>query len=262
VALRLLPRRLRRDLMALYGFARLVDDLGDGADEGRLAALAEAERELALAYAGRATHPLLRALEPVLREHHLPPAPFLRLIDAGRREEDGIRIGTRADLMELCALSANPVGELVLRVLGRATPENVALSDALCSGLQLVEHVQDATEDAARGRTYLPAEDLARSGCAPSDLGRAPTPEPVRCLLAYEAERARELLRAGAALLPRLSGAGRLAVTGFAAGGLAALRALERANFDVAAGAPRPRRRDVVLAGLRLLLFPPPGEDA
>ncbi len=106
VALRLLPRELRRDLLALYGFARLADTLGDEAEGDREALLDALETELDLAFEGRATHPLLRRLEPTLRSHSLPARPFRRLVEANRRDQRVQRYPSFAELRGYCALSA------------------------------------------------------------------------------------------------------------------------------------------------------------
>jgi len=254
VALRVLPRALRRDLAALYGFARLVDDIGDEAPGDRLAALDAVEAELAAAFAGRSTHPILRALEPTLRAHALPAEPFLDLVEANRRDQRVARVGTWEGLLEYCALSANPVGRLVLRVFGAATPERDALSDAICTALQVIEHCQDVVEDAARGRVYLPAEDLARFGCGESELVQAPASPALRGVVAFEIDRARALLLQGEPLLGALRGWARLAVAGFTAGGFAACDAIERADFDVASATRRAGKLARVAWLLRLLV--------
>lgn len=253
VALRVLPRARRRDLMALYGFARLVDDIGDEAPGDRLAALDAVERELARAFAGTAQHPILRALEPTLAAHRLSERPFLDLIEANRRDQRVARMESWDDLLGYCALSANPVGRLVLAVFDAATPAREAWSDAICSALQVVEHCQDVAEDAARGRVYLPREDLARFACSDAELVRAPASRALRNVVAHEIARARALLAAGEPLLGELRGFARLAVTGFAAGGYAACDALQRADFDVTSATVRPRK-SVQLAWL-LRLF-------
>ena len=174
VASRVLPRRVREHLLALYGFARLVDELGDavaaGADGAggpadKLAALDWLEGEVERAYAGGARHPLLVRLQGTVRECALPREPFLRLIEANRVDQRVARYDTWEQLLGYCHLSADPVGELVLGVFGAATPERVALSDRICTALQLAEHWQDVAEDLRAGRIYLPAEDLARFGC-------------------------------------------------------------------------------------------------
>jgi squalene synthase HpnC len=253
VAPRWLPRALRRDLLAIYGFARLADQLGDDVPGDRLTWLAELEAELDRALAGRARLPLLAELGATARAHRLPRAPFLRLIEANRRDQRVRRYATWRELEDYCALSANPVGHLVLALFGAATPERIALSDAICTALQLVEHCQDVREDHARGRVYLPADERARFGVEEAELGRAPASEALRELLAFEAERARALLRRGEALLPTLPPLARACVAGYAAGGHAALDALARSRFDPCSRPCAPRRRDRARHAARLL---------
>jgi squalene synthase HpnC len=256
VASRVLPRRQRRQLLAVYGFARLVDELGDSASaaEQRLAALDWLERELDRAFRGEAGHPLLIRLGATARECSLARDPFLRLIEANRVDQRVTRYETWTQLRDYCALSADPVGEIVLDIFGLATPPRVALSDSICTALQLTEHCQDVAEDLARGRVYLPAEDLRRFGCDEAELAGAHASEPLREVLAFEVARARALLADGAPLLAQLRGRPRLAVAAFAAGGHAALDAIERARYDVLAGppsAPRLRRLAALWPTLR-----------
>src|ERR1700722_12300325 len=120
VASRVLGAELRAHLLALYGFARLVDELGDCAPGDRLAALDWLESELDRAYAGTAGHPLLARLTPTLRECALPREPFVRLIEANRLDQRKSRYETWGELRDYCSLSANPVGELVLGVFGQS----------------------------------------------------------------------------------------------------------------------------------------------
>jgi squalene synthase HpnC len=253
VASRFLPRRTRGHLLAVYGFARLVDELGDSAPGDRLAALDWLEAELVRAYkgpagAGAPEHPLLRRLALTVRECSLPREPFLRLIAANRADQQTTQYETWEQLRAYCALSADPVGELVLGIFGRATPARVALSDSICTALQLAEHCQDVAEDYAAGRVYLPGEDMARFGCTLAELdpgGRARSAraaEPLRAVLAFEVARARALLDDGAPLVRELQGRERLAVAAFLAGGRAALDAIERARYEVLGGAPRAGR--------------------
>ncbi len=114
------------------------------------------------------------------------------------------RYETFDELLDYCRLSANPVGELVLGVFGAATPDRVDLSDRICTALQIVEHLQDITEDYARGRVYVPREDLVRFGCDDRDLTGEPTAAR-RALISFEAARARSLLSAGAPLARTLA---------------------------------------------------------
>jgi len=242
VASRLLPRRMRSHLLALYGFARLVDDAGDETPGDRLALLDEIESDLQRLWDGGPRHPLIVGLAPTVSACALTIDPFRRLIEAGRRDQVVHRYETFDELIGYCALSANPVGELVLAVLGAVTPERLRYSDEICSGLQLVEHWQDVAEDYHRGRIYLPAEDRERFGVAESDLA-APAPTPAFAgLMAFELARARRLLDEGAPLIRTLRGPGAFAVAAFVAGGRSALTAIERADYDVLGAAPRPRR--------------------
>lgn len=243
VASRFLPRRERSHMLALYGFARLVDDAGDEAAGDRLELLDWLDDELEKVYRGCPTHPLMRRLAPTVRECRIPAEPFRRLIDANRQDQRVTIYETIDDLLGYCELSANPVGHLVLHVFGTATPERVRLSDAICSGLQLTEHWQDVAEDAARGRIYLPAADMRRFGCAEADLAGPPTSARLRALIAFEVDRARALLDDGLPLVRTLRGRPALAVAAFVAGGRAALDAIERADHDVLGGPPRPSRR-------------------
>lgn len=239
VASPVLPRALRADLYALYGFARLVDDIGDEAQGDRLAMLDWLDSELDALYAGRPRHELMQRLLPTVRAHGIPPDPFRRLIEANRRDQEVARYQTFDELLDYCRLSADPVGHLVLYVFDSATPERMALSDRVCSGLQIVEHLQDVGEDLERGRVYLPLEDMENYGCTVEDLTKRPTPDGVRQVVAFEALRARRLLDEGAPLARRLPWRAGLAVAGFVAGGRAALSAIERRDHDVLSGAPR-----------------------
>ncbi|HLI59906.1 MAG TPA: squalene synthase HpnC [Solirubrobacteraceae bacterium] len=231
VANRLLGADTCRHLMAIYGYARLVDDVGDEAEGDRGALLDVVEDELAAVFAGgEPRHPVMRSLGSTVRACGLPEEPFRRLLAANRMDQEVSDYDTWDRLMEYCALSANPVGELVLHVFGAATPDRIALSDRICSGLQIVEHLQDIAEDHARGRIYLPAEDRCRFGVDERSLAGADGPGgpdgPLRALIGFEAARARRLLSAGAPLARTLPPRERIAVAGFVAGGRAALDGL------------------------------------
>jgi squalene synthase HpnC len=233
VASLLLPRRVRSHLLAVYGFARLVDDAGDEAPGDRLALLDEIEADLERVWSSRPRNPLIARLQPTVAACKLDIDPFRGLIEANRRDQVVHRYETFEDLLGYCALSANPVGELVLRIFGLATEERLRLSDKVCSALQLTEHWQDVAEDYASGRIYLPAEDLARFEVSEADLGLRTARPGLRELMAFEVRRARALLDEGAPLTRTLPWRPAFAVAGFVAGGRSALGAIERARYDV-----------------------------
>jgi squalene synthase HpnC len=219
VASYLLGRRQRAHLLAIYGFARLVDDLGDEASGDRLALLDWLEGELGRLYAAKPVeHAVMRSLAATVTECHLPAEPFRRLIEANRRDQTVTRYETFDELLGYCQLSAAPVGELVLHVFGAATTKRIALSDRICAALQVTEHLQDVVEDYEQGRVYVPREDIRAFGCQEGEL----TPD----LIAFEAGRARSLLAEGAPLARTLPPRPRAAVASFVAGGRAALDAL------------------------------------
>ena len=256
VASRVLPKESRRHLMAVYGFARLIDDIGDELPGDRSGALDWAETELDRAFAGDATHPIFESLQDTLDAIALPRQPFADLIEANRQDQTVSRYASYEELLGYCRLSANPVGRLVLGVFGQADAERVALSDQVCTGLQLLEHWQDVREDyACSDRVYLPTEDLDRYHVSEADLGGGgPSAPSFRRLMAFEVGRARELLLDGRALVGRLRGRPRVAVAGFVAGGLAGLDAIERAGYDVLTGSPRPGPGRVGAGTFRLFL--------
>jgi squalene synthase HpnC len=271
VALRFLPRRYRGHLAAVYGFARSADDMGDeAAPRERLGLLDELEADLGRLYrmvslagaaggegpsgAGRehadadGSPPRLsvvRALAPAVVACAIPAQPFHDLIAANRQDQLVSRYPIYGDLLEYCRLSANPVGRIVLYVFGAATPEREALSDQVCTALQLAEHWQDVAEDLRAGRIYVPQEDMDRFGCTERDLAAPHAAPKVRALIAFEERRARELLDAGAPIVGTLRGAARAAVAGYVAGGRAALAAIAAGGHDVLRATPRPAKARV-----------------
>jgi squalene synthase HpnC len=239
VASLLFPRPLRPHLRAVYGYCRLVDILGDEVEGDRLAALDELEREVDACYGGEPAWEVMRNLQPTIREFDLPREPFLRLIEANRMDQRVSEYETWDDVKWYCVHSADPCGRLVLGLLRRADdPELVAASDSVCTGLQLVNFLQDVPRDLALGRIYMPADERRRFGVTELDRPN----EPLRRLLAFEADRARGLLAAGQLLRARLGGRIGRGVGLFARGGLAALEALEQAGYDVFTGRPAPSR--------------------
>ena len=235
----LFPRALRPHVRALYCYARLVDELGDSYGGDRLAALDELEDEVDAVFTGEPSWPVLRNVQPTVREFDLPREPFVRLIEANRMDQRVSEYETWHDLKSYCVHSADPCGRLVLGVLRRLDdPRAVAASDDVCTGLQLVNFLQDVPRDLELGRVYLPREDREQFGDPPLDRL---SPE-LRQLLELEAARARRLLGGGDDLRELIGGRLGRAVALFARGGLAALDALEEAGWDVFTQRPRPSR--------------------
>ncbi len=251
IASLLFPREHRPHLRAIYGFARLVDLLGDDWEGDRLAALDELERPLDLCYRGEPDWPVMRQLQPTIRACSLPREPFRRLIECNRQDQRVAEYEAWPDLKGYCTLSADPVGRLVLGVLGRSGDEQlVGWSDDVCTGLQLVNFLQDVPRDFALGRIYLPAEDRRRFRVTELDRPN----EPLRRLLDFEAGRARGLLASGSRLRVAIGGRVGRGVGLFARGGVAALEALEDAGWDIFTQRPRPSRTRLARAAVVALV--------
>jgi squalene synthase HpnC len=250
VALRVLPAVHRRHLTALYGFARLTDDLGDEARETgqadgalRLRLLDELDADVDRIYQSATPRsPVMQKMAVTVAECHVPAQPLRDLIQANRQDQRITRYQTFAELAQYCELSANPIGQIVLCIFGVATEERIALSDNICTALQLAEHWQDVAEDLANGRIYLPAEDLDRFNVTGSDLAVPTAGLAVRDLMRFETDRAAGLLDQGAPLVGTLRGAARVAVAGYLAGGRAALAAIRGQRYDVLIATARPRK--------------------
>ncbi len=244
VALRVLPEATRRHLLNIYGFARLVDELGDAAVGNRLVLLDWLDGEVSAIFAEQVpAHPIMRRILATVRAKDIPDEPFRRLIQANCQDQTVSAYETFEDLAGYCELSANPVGRLVLHTFDAYTPERVWLSDQICTGLQLVEHWQDVAEDYAAGRVYVPQDDLKEFGCSPEIFGStSPTLEFHR-LMAFEVDRAMGLLNRGAPLSRLVPGGYGLAIAAFVEGGRAALEAIRDADYDVLSQAPRPAFR-------------------
>jgi squalene synthase HpnC len=245
VAMRILPARYRRHLMALYGFARLTDDIGDEiASDERMRLLDELEADVDRIYDG-ATPQLaaMRELATTVAECHVAAQPLRDLIQANRQDQLVTRYETFEDLVGYCRLSANPIGCVVLHIFGAATPARERLSDSICTALQLAEHWQDVAEDLGKGRIYLPRADREKFAVTEQDLAAPVTGQQVRALIAYEVARASALLDEGAPLVGTLRGFARLAVAGYLAGGRAALAAITGSGHDVLAVTPHPDKR-------------------
>jgi phytoene/squalene synthetase len=140
---------------------------------------------------------------------------------------------------------------VVLFIVTEPTPERIRLSDSICTALQLIEHSQDVAEDLGNDRIYLPIQDRDTFGVTEADLASPTASEDVRQLLRYEVDRAEKLLDEGAPLIGTLTGAARLAIAGYVAGGRAAAKAIRDSGYDVLRSTPKPGKADTIRAMAR-----------
>lgn len=255
VATRLVPARLRQHLANVYAFARWSDDLADETPHDGGAALAAWRAGLEACFAGRPTHPVYVALADTVHQTGLAIEPFADLLSAF--EEDKaldraavlVRYDSRTALLGYCSRSANPVGRIVLGLEGCRDHDMITQSDAICTGLQLVNFWQDVRRDSQAGRVYLPREDLDRHGVQAADLAALAATPALRALVREEVGWARSCFDAGEALIQRGPASLRPAIRLFVAGGRAVADAIEDAGYDTLRARPIvPRWKKIRLA--------------
>ena len=248
VASRLVPSRLRPAVVAIYQFARSADDIadeGDAAPETRLAQLDAYEANLERIERGEPpSDEPFAALAVTVQRHGLPVSAFRDLLSAFRQDVLKRRYETYSELLDYCTRSANPIGRLLLHLYGISGAEHYRCADAICTGLQLVNFWQDIALDWRKGRVYLPTEDLARFGVDAQQIATGRCDDRWARLLAFEVERARELLVSGRPLAAALSVRLALELKLVIAGGLRILQAIDAVKGDIFQRRPQLRALD------------------
>jgi squalene synthase HpnC len=231
----LVPRRLRPHFHAIYAYCRGADDLADetGDPQVNLRLLDIWERDLRACFEGCANHPVFVALANTVRTLNLPIEPFLDLLTAFRQDQQQTRYETASDVLDYCRYSANPVGQLVLLVGGDRTNENVALSDSICMGLQLINFCQDVARDYDRGRIYLPRESWRQFGYDEAMFARREFNTAFAAMLAEEVRRAESLLLAGQPLARQAPPAIGRQIDLITRGGLEVVAGIRRIGYNV-----------------------------
>ncbi|MGO9316562.1 MAG: squalene synthase HpnC [Terracidiphilus sp.] len=235
-----LPRDLRPHFYSIYAYCRVSDDLGDevGNPEQALALLDLWGRELDACYEGRARHPVFVALAETIRECFIPKEPFADLLVAFRQDQIVTRYETIEDVLAYCRYSANPVGRLVLYACGELSEDNFRLSDFTCTALQLANFWQDVREDYAKGRIYIPKNDMEVFRVSEEQIAESVCTPEFRGLMRSEVDYARELFEQGLPLIGRVNRDLALDLDLFSRGGLEILRAIERQGYDVLSARP------------------------
>jgi squalene synthase HpnC len=246
VASLLLPAPLRRPVAAIYRFARTADDIADEGDAPaaeRLGQLAHMGSQLDRIEAGQTCEePLFAALGAAIARHRLPLAPFRDLLSAFSQDCVQSRYADFGELGDYARRSADPIGRLLLELFGASSPRTVACSDRICSALQFINFWQDVAIDYAKGRIYLPLEDMRAFGVAEEELAAKVPSARLRSLLRFQVERTRGLLYEGAALGRLLKGRIGLEIRMVVAGGDTILQKIAASDYDVL------RRRPVLRA--------------
>jgi squalene synthase HpnC len=251
VATWFLPEQLRQHFFNIYAYCRISDDLADevGDPQASLQLIDQWEGELNACYAGQPRHPVFVALAHTVRELGIPKQPLSSLLKAFRQDQTVLRYESFDHLLGYCRNSANPVGHLVLYVCGYSDRERQALSDFTCTALQLANFWQDVSSDYAKGRIYLPLEDLRRYRVSEEDIRRERN-TPAFCeMVRFEVERARDWFHRGLPLVGRVDRNLAIDIELFSRGGQEILKAIERQKFAVLGRRPvisRPRKLALV----------------
>ena len=235
MASHLIPRELRQHFYNIYAYCRWADDLADETGDPRrsLALLEWWQRQLHGCYTGDVQHPVFVALAHTIARFEIPPEPLVDLLAAFRQDQRVTRYETLDQLFDYCRYSANPVGRLVLYLGECHTPQRVLLSDAVCTGLQLVNFWQDVARDWQRGRIYLPQAECRRFHYELPNFQRRECNEAFRRLLSAQVDAAEGLLRRGIPLVDMMPPELRVSIALFIEGGLAVVAAIRRQDYDV-----------------------------
>lgn len=230
-----LPRSLRQHFYNVYAYCRISDDLGDEVGDSHLSLelLDQWEAELDACYRGSVRHPVFIALAETIRVFDIPRQPFADLLRAFRQDQTVIRYPTFDDLVGYCHYSANPVGHLVLYLCGYRDAERQSLSDYTCTALQLANFWQDVTRDYAKGRIYLPLEDLSRFGVIEADIPDRNNSDGFREMMRFEVERTRDWFRRGHPLIGKVDRELAVDLELFTRGGEEVLNAIQAQKYCV-----------------------------
>ena len=235
VATWFLPERLRQHFCNVYAYCRISDDLGDevGDTSASLQLLDQWESELNACYDGYPRHPVFVALAETVRKFDIPKHEFSDLLAAFRQDQSVTRYATFTDLLGYCRYSANPVGHLVLYLCGYRDAERQRLSDYTCTALQLANFWQDVSVDYAKGRIYLPLEDLRRFGVSEEEISAGRNTLAFCEMMRFEVERAREWFTQGLPLVGKVGRELAVDLDLFNRGGQEILNAIERQGCAV-----------------------------
>jgi squalene synthase HpnC len=235
VATWFLPAGLRQHFYNVYAYCRISDDLSDEVGDPRasLQLLDQWEEELDACYQGRPRHPVFVALAETVGKFDIPRQPFADLLKAFRQDQAVTRYPTFDDLLGYCRYSANPVGHLVLYLCGYRDRERQALSNFTCTALQLANFWQDVSLDHAKGRIYLPLEDLQRYGVSEDAIASARNTEAFCGVMRFQVQRAREWFQQGLPLIGLVDRELAIDIELFSRGGLEILNAIERERYAV-----------------------------
>ena len=226
-------RGIMPDLKSIYFFCRKVDDISDLNKEKALIGLENIENSLFDCFKGSLDeNSEYFNLMNTIAKYDLPIDEFQKLIRSNYQDLEINRYKTFEDLIDYCELSANPVGSLVLRIFGDFNQSNLTLSNNICTGLQLINFIQDIYRDSKLGRIYMPLEDLNKYKIDENDILNNKTSPEMNELVKMQCERSHKIINDGKSLVKILNGPKKIPISLFIQSGNLVLSKIKKINYE------------------------------
>ncbi|MFL2642672.1 MAG: squalene/phytoene synthase family protein [Dehalococcoidia bacterium] len=232
-------RKLMPDLASIYHFCRTVDNLSDLKKDTAMKELEKIEGSLNGCYRGILSKDNdLFYLKKTINKYNLPKEDFQKLIKSNYQDLTKKRYKNFKELINYCELSANPVGSIVLKIFGEFSDDNLKLSDRICTGLQLINFIQDISRDSKFNRIYMPIDDMKKFGTNEKDiLNKNPTEELIN-MIKFQCERSRDMINSGKPLVANLPGSKKIPISLFIQSGNLVLKKIEKLNYKTVISRP------------------------
>lgn len=255
VASLVLPRAVRPYVACVYAFARTADDFADEKEhEGsRRNRLEEWDNQLKMMEVQTPSHPIFIALRDTAQRFRIPRQLFHDLITAFKMDVNINRYETFNDVMRYCRYSANPVGRVILHIMGYPAPRLLSYSDSICTALQLANFWQDVTIDLTKDRVYIPREDLWRFGYSEEDLFKRVYNNNFRRLMTFQIDRTLEIFENGKPLCSKIPGRFGFELKMTWLGGVTILKKIISSGGNVFNRRPKLARTDFIWIFLKAL---------
>ena len=232
-------KKLMPDLASIYYFCRIVDDLGDLNKDIALKELDKVEGLLDDCYSGSiGENNVFFNLSKTIIKYNLPKNNFQKLIQSNYQDLNKKRYKDFDELINYCKLSANPVGSMVLRIFGEYNDANLELSDQICTGLQLINFIQDINRDSKLGRIYMPIDELSKFGVIEEDILYGKSNQELIKLIKFQCERSKDIINSGKALVSNLPGPKKIPISLFIQSGNLVLKKIEKINYKTTVTRP------------------------
>ncbi len=259
VASFLIKKAWRKYIFAVYAFARIADDIADEIiqipEEDRINLLNNLDKLIQTEDFSRIKNPVIKALIITIRDKKIPIEPFQNLLTAYKMDINFKQAETFYELMDYCKYSAEPIGELVLRITDNYSDQNILLSDKICSALQLINFWQDFSLDLMKNRVFIPMEYLAKYDLEVNDLFERKKTHNLNSCLNELYDRTEILLREGSELIKYLKNLRlKLEIKATVLGGATILNKIRKLQANILVKRPKLSKAEFFLIFIKLFL--------